>query len=340
MVTLKEIAVACNLSPTAVSKALRGEKDISEKTIKKVQRIADEMGYLPNYAAVKLRTNRSYSIGVILHDNKSAGVTHEFFAEILNSLMQRARQSGYAIKFITDKLGQKDVSYVECINALGCDGVVILADAFEDAKVREVSAINMPVVVVDYLYNDCSAILSDNKVGMYEMVKYAHRMGHRNIAFVHGEMTVVTKQRLASFHRACEELGLHIPDDYLVQGVFHDPASAEEQTYKLLKLKKPPTFIFYQDDFAFFGAKNAFNKLGITYPEDISVAGYNGNLISQVMQPALMTWKQNTQEMGTKAFDILLQGIEKPKSFQSQTIEVRGEFLKGKSVKDLNQEEE
>ncbi len=335
MVTIKEIAKECGISATAVSKALRNEKDISQATIEKVKKTAKEMGYIKNPAAVRLKTNRSYTFGVLMEDGTQSGITHEFFASILNSFIIHAREKGYTVTFISDKLGNETLSYEEYVRVHGCDGVLILVHEFEDDKILNLVKSEVPVVVVDYSYSHCSAVNSDNEHAIREMVHYAYEMGHSKIAFIHGEITMVTKIRIASFYKTCDELGIPINEDYIKEGVYHDPKSAEEITYELLSMKEPPTFIFYQDDFAFIGGLNAFENKNIEIPKDISVAGFDGMSLSQVIRPKLMTWKQNGQEMGREAVGLLIEAVEKPKSYIPRIVEVRGELLKGKSVKNI-----
>ncbi len=336
MVTIKEIAKACNLSSTAVSKALRNESDISQATIERVQKVAAEIGYFPNIAAVKLKTNRSFMLGILLKDATNSGVEHEFFATITNAFMKRARDKGYSVMFIADRVGEQKVSYTEFTRAHGCDAVLVMTIDFNDKEILELASSGIPIVTVDHIFNGCHAIISDNAKGMKEMLIYAHEMGHRKIAFIHGECTTVTRIRLASFYKTCEELGLDIPDEYVVEGQFHDTETSEKITYQLLDLKDPPTFIFYPDDFAFIGGRNAVEQRGLNCPEDISVAGYDGFVLSRVIKPSLMTWKQNTHSIGKKAAELLIEAVENKKTFLPQIVEINGELFKGQSVKKVN----
>ncbi len=337
MVTIKEIASACGISATAVSKALRDEKDISKPTIELVKKTAMELGYVKNPAAVRLKTNRSYNFGILLEDGLHSGLTHEFFASILNSFINEAREFGYTATFIGDRFGKTTMSYVDYIRMLGCDGLIILVHQFEEDKLIDIISSKIPIVMIDYSYNECSSVNSDNEYAMHEMVKYAYEMGHRKIAFIHGETSLVTKIRVASFYRSCGYLGIDVNENYVKEGLYHDPKSAESITYELLDMKDPPTFIFYQDDFAFIGGMHAFENRDITIAKDISVAGYDGMNLSQVMKPRLMTWKQNTVQMGKEAVRLLIEAVEKPKIYIPRTVEVRGELLKGKSVRNLNE---
>ncbi len=336
MVTIKEIATACGISATAVSKALRDEKDISRPTIELVKKTAKELGYVKNPAAVRLKTNRSYNFGILLEDGMHSGLTHEFFASILNSFINEAREFGYTATFIGDRFGKSTLSYVDYIRMLGCDGLIILVHRLEEEIIPDIVASKIPIVMIDYAYNECSSVNSDNEYAISEMVKYAYEMGHRKIAFIHGETSIVTKIRISSFYRSCDRLGIEVKDEYVKEGLYHDPKSAERITYELLDMKDPPTFIFYQDDFAFIGGMHAFENRGIEIAKDISVAGFDGMNLSQVMRPRLMTWKQNTVEMGKESVKLLIEAVEKPKMYIPRTVEVRGELLKGKSVKNLN----
>jgi LacI family transcriptional regulator len=90
-------------------------------------------------------------------------------------------------------------------------------------------------VTIDYVYNGCTAIMSDNEVGVASEVAYAYKLGHRKIAFIHGELTDVTKKRLAGFQRQCAKLGLDIPEEYLKTAWYHDPDTVGKALGELKK---------------------------------------------------------------------------------------------------------
>ena len=88
MVSLKDISAVCGVSVATVSKALNGHKDIGEETKKHIKQVAKEMGYLPNSAAKALKTNRTHNIGILFTDEAHSGLTHDYFASVLDSLKQ------------------------------------------------------------------------------------------------------------------------------------------------------------------------------------------------------------------------------------------------------------
>ncbi|MDY4188441.1 MAG: LacI family DNA-binding transcriptional regulator, partial [Candidatus Enterosoma sp.] len=102
MVKIKDIAKKCNTSIATVSKALHNSTELSQETIKRIQQVAKEMGYVPNAYAQALKLKRSFSIGVIFNiPEMGVGLKHEYFSSILNSLKVEAESKGYAITFLS-----------------------------------------------------------------------------------------------------------------------------------------------------------------------------------------------------------------------------------------------
>ena len=83
-VTIKDVFARCGLSISTVSKAFNNYSDISSETRELVHRTAKEIGYYPNAIARTLKTNRSSNLGVLYADDGKNGLTHSFFASVLN----------------------------------------------------------------------------------------------------------------------------------------------------------------------------------------------------------------------------------------------------------------
>ena len=336
MVSIKDIANRCGVSAATVSKAINGHQDIGEETRERIRRAADEMGYMTNAAARALKTNRTYNIGVLFVDQQSSGLAHEFFSSVLDSLRVEAEENGYDITFINSSVGGRSTSYLQHCLYRGVDGVVIASVDFRDPMVLELVESSLPVVTIDHVFNNRIAIMSDNVRGMEELVRYVGGKGHRKLAFIHGERTTVTDNRLVGFHRACEELGIPEHKDYLVQGAYHDTKSCYEATKKLLALPERPSCIFFPDDFSYIGGYNAIAEAGLRIPEDISAVGYDGIRLAEVISPKLTTWRQSTTGLGRQAAARLIELIEHPKTALIDRQIVSGRLWEGESVKDLN----
>lgn len=332
MVTLKDIAKACDVSQATVSKALNGQSDIGTYTAELIKEKARELGYLPNAAARALKTKKSHNIGVLFEDQTSSGLQHEYFSRILDSVRVTAEEKGYDITFISNNLGSKKLTYTEHTLYRNCDGVIIATVDFKDNAVQELVKSSIPTVTLDYLFDGNTAILSDNVGGMKAIVRYIYEQGHRKVAIIHGEDTAVTAKRLASFYNMCNELHIEVKDSYVKKSRYHDPEGTAKATRELLENEERPTCIIFPDDFSFLGGMNEIEKKGLSIPKDISVVGYDGILFSSVLRPQLTTYKQNAKELGRLATEKIIEQIENPKSFIPQQYIVTGELLQGGTV--------
>ena len=332
MPSLKDLAKECGVSVATVSKALNDQPDISPATRERVRAAAHRMGYLPNAAARSLKTNRTYNLGVLFVDERQSGLTHEYFSAVLDSFKVRVEQLGYDITFINRNLGGRTMTYLEHCHYRGVDGAVIACVDFNDPQVIELVNSDVPVVTIDHVFNNRMAVLSDNVMGLSALVRTAYAQGHRRIAFIHGERTAVTENRLAGFYKSCDELGLEVPDAYVREGIYHDAARCAQETKALLALPQRPTCIIFPDDFSAMGGYSAIQQAGLRIPQDISVMGYDGIYLSRVMSPKLVTYQQNTMMLGRTAADKLVQMVEHPRVTLAEQLLVTGKLLDGSSV--------
>lgn len=333
MVSMKDISNACHVSVATVSKALNDRGDISKETKERICQIAKEMGYLPNSSARALKTNRSYNLGVLFADEARSGLTHSYFSHVLESFRQEAEKNGYDITFINNRANDGTFSYYEHSRYRGVDGVVIACVNFESEEVQELMNGDLPVVTIDYVINNQTCILSDNVQGMEELVSYIIACGHTKIAYIHGADSAVTQNRIATFRHVMEKHGIEVPASYIKEGVYHAPEVSAGLTEELLSLQERPTCIIYPDDFSCFGGINVIQRSGMKIPQDISVAGYDGQRIAQVIEPRITTYKQNTEELGRLAAKKLIERIEKPESSVIERVAVKGKLIRGKSVR-------
>lgn len=340
MVSLKDIATACQVSVATVSKALNDHHDIGEQTKERIRQAAKEMGYFPNSAAKALKTNRTYSLGVLFEEEAHSGLTHDYFVSVLDSLKRTAEQKGYDITFINAcRTRHGRMSYLEHCRYRGFDGVIIVCVNFYDPEVLELVRSNIPTVTIDHVFDNAGAIISDNVKGMRDLVRYVYEKGHRKIAYIHaGDTTVaVTRCRLKSFYKTMEELGLRVPDTYIKEAAYRDTKAAGAATGELLDLEDRPSCILYPDDFACYGGINVINERGLRIPGDISVAGYDGIRIARHLEPRLTTLKQDTERLGRAAAEKVIDLIERPKTTLTEPIVVEGSVYPGNSVAELSQ---
>lgn len=336
MASIKDIAKICGVSVATVSKALNDKADISEETKQHIKQVAKRMGYVPQYYARAIRTNKSYNIGVLFMDDAMCGLTHDYFSHILNSFKVTAENKGYDITFInSNQKHSRHKTYLEHCRYRGLDGVMIACINFDDKDVDALIRSDIPVVTVDRQYDDVISVLSDNTNGMETLVEYIISQGHQRIAYLSGEDSAVTNQRITSYRKSLEKHGLPFVEDYHIRTEYRNLAAAQKYTKQLLSLPTPPTCIIYQDDYSAVGGLALIREMGLSVPEDISVAGYDDIFIAEQLRPRLTTVHQDTEVMGRIAAEQLIAWIEQKKHISYEPIIVDSLLKKGESVKCL-----
>ena len=329
-VTLKDIARECNVSFSTVSKALKNSSEISQKTIDLVNNTAKKMGYHTNAAARALRINKTYSIGVIFEDITGSGLQHQYFAKIFDSINVHANKAGYNITFLSHNSSQ---SYLAQAKYRRCDGVIIVSTNFYRDDVQALLTSNIPLSMLDFRDNyNHSSVMSDNKTGIRLITEEIIKKGHKKIAYIHGEESDVTKLRMTSFRQTMKKNGIEICKEYVKDAIYHDPEESFKATEQLLLEKEQPTCIIYPDDFAALGGIQALAKHSFIPGKNISIAGYDGILISTLLTPKLTTYQQDAKELGRQLVEQLLSSIEYPETFKSETVKVSGQLLQGASI--------
>lgn len=331
MVSMKDIAQRCGVSVATVSKALNDQPDIGAETREKIHKAAEEMGYVTNSAARALKANRTYNIGILFVDEQRSGLTHEYFSSVLESLKVEAESKGYDVTFINRNVGRQS-SYLQHCLYRGVDGVVIANVDFTDPQVQELVNSTLPVVTIDHIFNNRMSVVSDNVQGMEALVRYAYVNGHRKLAFIHGERTTVTENRLTGFYRACDALGIPMDSILVRESRYHDAERCAQITKELMGLPEKPTCIFFPDDYSYIGGMNALREMSLRIPEDISVMGYDGIHLADIVSPRLTTYCQDTKAIGRAAAKGLIDLIERPRTTLTDRIVIPGHIQVRESV--------
>jgi len=328
MVTIYDVANSCGCSSSTVSKALNNYPDININTKERIIKKAKEMGFVPNLQARSLSMNKTWNIGVLFEDQSHSGLTHYFFSQILQAVKEQAEEKGYDITFIAKNLGGVEMTYLEHCNRRKIDGVVIACIDFEDPQVKELMASDIPVVAIDYYTENISAIMSDNVKGLYDLTKYLISLGHRDIVYVTGHEVHVTEERIRGFRKALEEAGIPFSENRLIQSMYCEKDRNIDAVQVILEREVLPSAVIFPDDYSAIWGINALRSSGVKIPEEVSVAGFDGVEIGEMIYPRLTTVKQNTARLGKEASLKCIQMLES-KANDNSRIMIDVELIKG-----------
>ena len=332
MVTIKEIADYCGVSTATVSKALNHGTDISKATALRIRTAAQKLGYYPNSAALALKTRHSHNIGLLTQLRDQNGLLHDFVTLVINAFQAEAEHSGYDVTFVSENIRGNAMSYLEHCRYRNFDGVALICADFFSQSVREFMTSTIPTVTVDCYDTRHYSVMTNNQDAYTALLDYVMSLGHRRIAFVGGRSSAIADLRFDCFMQVCRMRGLYMPKEYIHSAYFNDLITTAEATRQLLQLPTPPTCIFYPDDFACMGGMQELRAHGLSIPGDMSVVGFDGIRLSQILQPSLTTYRQDMDAIGQKAMLILRDAIERPGIAQPQQCYIQGELIPGETV--------
>lgn len=272
------------------------------------------------------------NIGIILNDASEQGLKHGFFAGVLEGFRQECAKEDYRISFMNSIRNEKSrATYLEQARTDGYSAVLLACADIDDEAME---LINSDVIVgsIDQSLEGTINVSSDNSSGMKELMDYILEMGHKRVAIIAGDDNVVSHIRLNEYLKAFESRGIPVRDEYIARGRFRDIEYTYYLTEKLLKLEDVPSCIIFSDDYAAIGGMNAIRARGLDIPRDISVAGYDGDVIMTRLEPALASVAQNTELIGRTIAQRLIAAIEHPEEHAEYDELMGTELRKGKSI--------
>lgn len=306
--TIVDIAKKLKLSPMTISRALTGNREVSDRTRQKVLRTAAALGYQPNRWARSLVTRRSSIIGVVIPD-----IAHAFFAEITCGIEEVVEKSGYDILLChTRGDPQRECAEVSMLVGSRVDGLIIASvqpekspESFEALKKTRV-----PFVLVDRFFpkaDFCSVRVDDKQVGALA-TRCLIDLGHRRIAHIQGLDVSPGSLRRRGYLAALRAAGIEPRREWLATGNF-ELESGREAMRKLLASDPRPTAVFAANDPMAVGALYACREAGLEVPRDISIVGAGNIEGPHHPNPFLTTIDWPREEQGRVAAEILLEAM-------------------------------
>ena len=321
-ITLKDIARDLNLSPSTVSRAMSNHPAISKETREMVQRYAEEHRYKPNTLALKLRTNKSNTIGVIIPE-----IIHYFFSTVLAGIQEEAEERNYNIIFChSNERYDREVKSVETLLDSRVCG--ILASQSKTTRkfdhFQEIIDNETHLVFFDRMCTGISTdkVVVDDYAGALNAVNYLVSTGCERIAFLGADLSLpIANNRRMGYEDALKKNKLAI-DPSLMK-----VCDTVDKTYDVIPGMLsgdclPDAFFCINDEVAAYCAQ-IVKSHGYRIPEDVSVCGFTNSYITEVTDPALTTVDQHGYEMGREAARLLInrvEGIEKKKGVVSRLI--------------------
>lgn len=305
MATIKDVSKLAGVSVATVSRVLNRSGYVHEETERKVLRAIKELNYTPNFVARSLSNKKTSTIGLMVPD-----ITNPFFPELARAVEDVMQLYGYTtILGNSDDNPQKEKQYIHALNQRYIDGFLLASTAL---TAEELHALDVPVVVLDRTIasNTIPMVTSKNRAGSREATEFLLSQGCRKIAHLRGPVQLVNaNERCQGYLDAVGEM------DWFHTGLIglgnYDMRQATKATLSLLKEYPDVDGIFAGNDTMAIGALRAAQMLGVRIPAELSIVGYDGIAMGEVVYPELTTMAQPIYDMGALAARMLIKMIEK-----------------------------
>ena len=309
-VTLKDVAEAAEVSKATASLVLSNNPRISESTRQRVLRAVETLGYVYNQHAASLRTQRSYTIGLIITD-----VSNPFAAELTSGAESALAAHHYSLVLATtDDALEKQSRSIRTMLERDVDGLILGPVAGTTTKSLRDIMKRCSLVLTNPYYDDVKldCVGMDDEYGTVQAVLHLIQQGHRRIAFVGGFPTSSTRQRRLHSYR----------DTLQRHGVSFDPAicidspvtrrGGYDAVHQLLKLAAAPTAAYCYSDVIAFGVMLGLRAAGMEAGEDFAVIGFDNVPEASLWHPSLTTVSADPRGLGENAAQLILRRIAAP----------------------------
>lgn len=288
-VTIYDLAKELNISIATVSRALKDDPAVTNKTKKKIIEHAEKRGYRSNYFASSLRKRKTHTIGVLMHELNS-----HFMVTVLAGIEKVLSETDYDIIIAhSGESGKKEVANANNLFHKRVDGL-IASLAYDTPNLSHFDQFiekNIPVIFFDRVEETGSGtkVIIDNYKAGYEATQHLINVGCKRIVHVTGNLTRnVYNNRFEGYKAALKDNHLKFKDTYLIVNDLQKNASVEAAK-TIAKMKPMPDGLFITNDISAAICLQTFKELNINVPNDIAVVGFNNDIVSTIVEPNLTT---------------------------------------------------
>ena len=307
-VTSLQVAERAGVSQSAVSRVFTPGASASAKTVEKVRKAAQELGYRPNMMARAMITGKSRIIALVV-----AYLDNQFYPHALERLSNALQEQGYHILVFTAANSRADIEEVmQQLLDYQVDGIITASVAMTNDLTDRCNAAGIPVVMFNRGQDgaDVSSVTSANVKGGREAGQFLLDCGHKTIAHISGWQGSSTgRDRQKGFCDALQQAGM-MPQ--IIDGMYKRE-TAVEATETLMAGPNPPDAIFVGNDHMAFAVMDTLRgKLGLRVPEDVAVIGYDDVPLAAWAAYDLTTMRQPLNRMVDATVEALLTRIDDP----------------------------
>ena len=312
-ITLKDIAKEFDVSTSTVSKALNDSHEISVETKERIKAYAEYYKYKPNSLALKLRSQKTSVIGVIIPE-----IVHHFFSSVLRGIEEYANSRGYNVMVcLSNNSLEKEQLSIETLLEGSVDGILVSV-THETQQKDHYDHLNtllndkFPMVLFDNIAEEinCDMVTIDDEGGAFKATEYLIENGCKRIALLAiPEYVKIGHLRKKGYAKALKKHNIDIDKDLIIEfGLDEDIQKSIKPLFR--KGNYPDAILATNGEIYASAAMQMAKDHGMKVPEDISIITFTDGLLSKYSSPPLTALVQHSFEMGKQAVELLINRIE------------------------------
>ncbi|MDQ1121866.1 LacI family transcriptional regulator [Microbacterium trichothecenolyticum] len=305
-VTSHEVARLAGVSQPTVSRALRDDPRVSERTKQVVREAAAQLGYVRSEAGRTLSSGRTRRIALLVTD-----LENQFYVRIIAPVHRRLATLGYQLTLQTES--SDDEGIVERLVSAGVDGVVLATPPVESVTPIRLRDRGIPFV---YFNRTSSSVEADAVVvtpdAAYDTAaQRAAALGHRRAGAILGPVATSTaRARETSLRHALTSHGIAVDERFVRRATFDSDAGEEAMQSLLAENAEMPSLLFCANDLVAFGALNTAHRAGVAVPGRVSVVGFDDLPAARWPVIDLATIACDYEEMARVAAELIVERID------------------------------
>lgn len=335
--TLKNIAEEFNVSIATVSKALKDSDDIGHKTKQKIKAYAKQHNYVPNHFALKLKEDKTHTIGVLI-----PSILNLFFAKVFSGIEKVANLNGYnLITCISNDSYEKEVIATEMFMNGTVDGIIVsLAEETQKKKIYDHfnSAIDngIELIMFDRVADEiqCDKVIVNDFHAAYDATDFFIQTGCKNIIILSIiSETSVGKLRLDGYKKALEDHDIPIDKNLILDVKENDDI---ETLLKIILGSKAIDAILCLEETSAIVALETVKQQQYKIPEEISIIAFTNGELTKHASPKITTVSQHGVFMGELTMNYFLKRVNSPVEREPSLKVIKTSLIQRETTKPLH----
>ena len=326
-IDLKFLSKELNLSVSTVSRALRDDWEISEKTKIRVRALAEQLNYTPNPYASSLRLQSSQTIAVVIPE-----IANNFFTLVINGIESVAREKNYHVLiYLTHEDYERELSIVKYFQNGRIDGILmsVSVGTQDYSHLEEIHKKGMPIVFFDRVCTEIETtkIITDDLDSSFKATEHLIKNGCRDIACLSmTEHLSIESNRISGYFHALAKYDIPVNPNWIIE-CSNDDTIGKHKIRTLLSSSNKPSGIFATVEKLAIHTYDVCKELNINIPQNLKVITFFNLNTANLLNPSLSTITQPAFEIGQKAASILFKHLDRKRfAIPNENITLKSEL--------------